>query len=61
MAARQKKILALEDFRQQADARADFSLAHVKPGGQAGVGRYTDVWQRRQERWLCVAAHVSRG
>ena len=32
-----------------------------KPGGHAGVGRYTDVWSRRQGRWLCVSAHVSRG
>ncbi len=32
-----------------------------KPDGQAGAGRYTDVWARRQARWLCVAAHVARG
>jgi ketosteroid isomerase-like protein len=32
-----------------------------KPGGQPGAGRYTDVWQRRQGRWLCVSANVSRG
>jgi ketosteroid isomerase-like protein len=32
-----------------------------KPGGEAGAGRYTDVWMRSEERWLCVAAHVSRG
>ena len=29
--------------------------------GQAAAGRYTDVWARRQGRWLCVAAHVTRG
>jgi ketosteroid isomerase-like protein len=34
---------------------------YAKPDGQAGAGRYTDIWQRRQGRWLCVAAHVSRG
>ena len=34
---------------------------YQKPGGQAGAGRYTDVWSRRQGRWLCVSAHVSRG
>ena len=34
---------------------------YTKSGGQAGAGRYTDIWQRRQGRWLCVAAHVSRG
>ena len=34
---------------------------YTKPDGQAGAGRYTDVWQRRAGRWLCVAANVSRG
>ena len=33
---------------------------YVKPGGEAGAGRYTDIWQRRQQRWLCVAAQVTR-
>lgn len=23
-------------------------------------GRYTDIWSRRDQRWLCVAAHVTR-
>jgi GNAT superfamily N-acetyltransferase len=32
-----------------------------KPGGQAAAGRYTDIWQRRQGRWVCIAAHVTRG
>jgi hypothetical protein len=32
-----------------------------KPGGEAGVGRYTDVWMRRPGRWICVSAHVGRG
>ena len=32
-----------------------------KPDGQAAEGRYTDVWARRNGRWLCVAAHVTRG
>ena len=34
---------------------------YVKPDGQPGTGRYTDVWARRGDRWLCVAANVSRG
>jgi len=34
---------------------------YLKPGGQAGAGRYTDVWSRRQGRWVCVSAQVSRG
>ena len=32
-----------------------------KPGGEAGAGRYTDIWMRRDGRWLCVAAQVARG
>jgi hypothetical protein len=34
---------------------------YARPDGQAASGRYTDVWARRQARWLCVAAHVTRG
>ncbi|OOG37256.1 hypothetical protein B0B52_18965 [Polaromonas sp. A23] len=29
--------------------------------GQAGKGRYTDVWAQQSNRWVCVAADVSRG
>ena len=32
-----------------------------KQDGQRATGRYTDVWMRRQGRWNCVAAHVTRG
>ena len=44
----------------------DFALIHAKtayrkPDGQTGAGRYTDIWQRRDGRWQCVAAHVTRG
>jgi ketosteroid isomerase-like protein len=35
--------------------------AYAKPDGKKGGGRYTDIWARRDGRWLCVAAHVSRG
>ena len=34
---------------------------YTKPDGQAGAGRYTDVWAKKEGRWLCVAAHVTRG
>ena len=34
---------------------------YTRADGQAAAGRYTDVWARRQGRWLCVAAHVTRG
>ena len=35
--------------------------AYRKAGGEPGKGRYTDIWARRDGRWLCVAAHVTRG
>lgn len=43
----------------------DLAIIHArttyrKPGGEAGGGRYTDVWSRRDGRWVCVAAHVTR-
>jgi ketosteroid isomerase-like protein len=34
---------------------------YTKPDGQPGAGRYTDIWHKRDGRWLCVAAHVTRG
>lgn len=34
---------------------------YTRPDGQPGAGRYTDIWQRRDGRWFCVAAHVTRG
>jgi ketosteroid isomerase-like protein len=33
---------------------------YVKADGQAGAGRYTDVWARRGRGWVCVAANVTR-
>jgi len=35
--------------------------SYTKGDGQPGKGRYTDIWARRNGRWLCVAAHVTRG
>jgi ketosteroid isomerase-like protein len=35
--------------------------AYAKPDGQAGAGRYTDIWWRAAGRWHCVSAHVTRG
>jgi ketosteroid isomerase-like protein len=56
--------LQVEDVRIR--LLGDTAIIHArttyqKPGGQASVGRYTDVWMRRQGRWVCVAAHVGRG
>jgi ketosteroid isomerase-like protein len=43
----------------------DVALIHARttytlPDGRDGKGRYTDVWARRGDRWLCVSAHVTR-
>ena len=43
----------------------DVAIVHArtvftKPDGSAGGGRYTDVWVRRDGRWLAVSAHVTR-
>ena len=35
--------------------------AYTKQDGTRGAGWYTDTWAHRDGRWLCVAAHVSRG
>jgi ketosteroid isomerase-like protein len=34
---------------------------YTKADGTPAAGRYTDIWARRDGRWLCVAAHVTRG
>jgi ketosteroid isomerase-like protein len=44
----------------------DIAIVHArttysKANGQAAAGRYTDIWARRDGRWECVAAHVTRG
>lgn len=43
----------------------DVAIIHARttfqvPGGAGGAGRYTDIWARRNGRWLVVAAHVTR-
>jgi ketosteroid isomerase-like protein len=37
-------------------ARTTYAMADGRPG----TGRYTDVWARRNDRWLAVSAHVTR-
>jgi len=43
----------------------DFAIIHARTtyttaDGRAASGRYTDVWARRDGRWLAVSAHVTR-
>lgn len=37
-------------------ARTTYLMAEGRPGS----GRYTDVWAKRDGRWLAVSAHVTR-
>jgi hypothetical protein len=61
--------LPLADFRAE-DVRirvlgdlgiAQGRTAYRKPDGQPGAGSYTDIYARREGRWLCIAADVQRG
>ena len=43
----------------------NFAIIHARttfthPDGSAGAGRYTDIWAKRDGRWVTVAAHVTR-
>jgi len=43
----------------------DFAIIHASTtyttaDGRSAAGRYTDVWARRNGRWLAVSAHVTR-
>ena len=56
--------LDIEDVRIR--ILGDAAIIHArttyrKAEGQPGAGRYTDIWARCDGRWLCVAAHVTRG
>jgi ketosteroid isomerase-like protein len=43
----------------------EFAIIHARttytlPDGRQGSGRYTDIWAKRNGKWLCVAAQVAR-
>jgi len=43
----------------------DVAIVHAgyrdkKLTGDIGYGRYTDIYERRNGRWVCVAAHFMR-
>ncbi|MGH2559326.1 MAG: nuclear transport factor 2 family protein [Thermomicrobiales bacterium] len=43
----------------------DFAIIHARttftgPDGRAGASRYTDVWARRNGRWVAVSAQITR-
>lgn len=59
------KIFNLEAHDVKVRLMGDLAIIHARttyamPDGQPGHGRYTDVWARRNERWVAVSAHVTR-
>lgn len=63
--ARPVTITNLEAHDVDIRLMGDFAIIHARtsyttPDGSAGSGRYTDVWARRNGRWLAVSAHVTR-
>lgn len=64
--ARPAMVANLEAHDVRVRIMGDIAIIHARttfdrPDGRSGVGRYTDVWARREGRWLCVSAHVTRG
>jgi len=63
--ARPVVIEGLEAHEVEVRLLGDIAIIHARTtytraDGQAGAGRYTDVWARRDGRWLAVSAHVTR-
>ena len=59
------KISNLEAHDVEVRLLGDVAIIHARttyttPDGRPGAGRYTDVWARRDARWLAVSAHVTR-
>ena len=55
--------LAIEDVRIR--ILGDIAIVHARTGyttagGERRHGRYTDVWARRNGKWLAISAHVTR-
>jgi len=63
--ARPVSISNLEAHDVNVRLMGDFAIIHARTtytlsDGRPGSGRYTDVWARRNGRWLAVSAHVTR-
>lgn len=63
--ARRSPMANLREEDVRIVIRGDFAFIHARtvftrPEGQQGAGRYTDVWWKRDRRWRCVSAHVTR-
>src|SRR6266540_993986 len=63
--ARPVTIANLEAHDVDVRLMGDFAIIHARTtytlaDGRPGSGRYTDVWARRDGRWVAVSAHVTR-
>jgi len=63
--ARKSPVTNIRESDVRIVLRGDFAFIHaltsyVKGDGSSGGGRYTDIWWKRDGRWLCVSAHVTR-
>jgi ketosteroid isomerase-like protein len=63
--ARGAGVTDLKEHDVQIRILGDLAIVHARTTyktrqGVDGSGRYTDIWQRRDGRWQCVAAHVNR-
>jgi ketosteroid isomerase-like protein len=63
--ARPVTISGLEAQDVKLRLMGDVAIIHARTSyrtaaGEARQGRYTDVWARRDGRWLAVSAHVTR-
>ena len=65
LTARPVTITNLQAHDVNVRLMGDFAIVHARTTyttaeGRAGSGRYTDVWARRNGRWMAVSAHVTR-
>jgi ketosteroid isomerase-like protein len=63
--ARPVTISGLQAHDVNVRLMGEFAIIHARTtyraaDGQDHAGRYTDVWARRNGRWLAVSAHVTR-
>jgi ketosteroid isomerase-like protein len=63
--ARPVTITGLEAQDVKVRILGDVAIIHARTsyttaGGEQRNGRYTDIWARRDGRWLVVSAHVTR-
>ena len=64
--AKPQSLKGLEPRDVQIRLLRDVAIIHAKtvytkPDGSSAAGRYTDIWEKRDGRWVCIAAHVTRG